>query len=469
MTDSTAPTAIDPTWAWQPYRPDASNPWTLQKAGHLHRRAGFGASMADLDRTFADGPEKAIHGVLNGGAGLAEFDKLMSDMAASLDAGSEEQLRAWWIFRILQTPFPLQERLTLFWHNHFATSNAKVRSTPLMLAQNELIRRHSLGSFRNLLQEMTKDAAMMIWLDTVANRKGQANENYARELMELFCLGIGHYTEQDVREGARAFTGWETRYGKFSIDQGQHDGGSKTFLGKTGPWGGEDIVRICLEQDAAPYFIASKLFRFFISDTLSPSKPLLDPLAKQLRDSDYDLRGVVETILRSNLFFTPHAYRAQIKSPVDFAVGIVRALEGHVGSLPLAEALEGLGQRLFAPPSVKGWDGGPTWINSTTLLLRHNLALAITSTEDNRFGRRTDPAALLHKHDKRADEEIVDFFMKLFLQNDATDDARIGLAQYLAEAHKQSYPPYWSERDKEDHRLRAACHLLLTQAEFQLN
>ncbi len=460
---------IDATWAWQPYRPSDQNPWDLKKAGHLHRRAAFGANRHQLDQTLADGPEKSIDALLHGGPGQAEFAAQMVDMAATLDPNNEPELRAWWLFRILQTPHPLEERLTLFWHNHFATSNAKVRNLSYMLGQNELMRRNALGSFRTMLLEMSKDPAMMVWLDTSLNKKGAANENYARELMELFSLGIGNYTERDVREGARAFTGWEIYDGKFALNSGGHDDGVKTYLGRTGRWGGEDVVRICLEQEAAPYFIAGKLFRFFISDTLQPTRELLSPVATRFRESDYDVRGVVETMLRSNLFFSEHAYRAQIKSPVDFAVGIVRALEGKVGPLPLAEALEGLGQRLLAPPSVKGWDGGAAWINSTTLLLRHNLALALTSTQDNRFGRRTDPAKLIRQYDKHTDEEVVDFLINLFLQGDLPADARAGLLDYLAGARKRSYPAYWSQQDQEDHRLRAVCHLLLTQADFQLN
>lgn len=461
--------SIDPNWAWQQYRPDAKNPWDLAKAGHLYRRAGFSANAGELDQAVADGPEKAVGKLLGGGAGQKAFEQQMADMAGSLDYNNESELRAWWLLRILQTPHPLQERLTLFWHNHFATSNAKVRNLHYMFNQNQWLRGNALGSFRTMLAEISKDPAMMIWLDTSQNKKGTANENYSRELMELFSLGIGHYTEQDVREGARAFTGWEIKDGKFSFNAAQHDDGLKKFLGQTGKFGGEDILRICLEQDAAAYFIAGKLFRFIVSETLAPSRELLEPLAARFRQSDYNLRELVETMLRSNLFFSPAAYRTQIKSPVDFAVGIVRALEGHVGAIPLADALEGLGQRLFSPPSVKGWPGGTVWINSTTLLLRHNLALNLTSTQDDRFGRRTDPAELVRKHGKQTDEEIVALFVRLFLQGDISAEGRASLLEYLAGARKQKYPAYWSAQDQQDHRVRAVCHLLLTQAEFQLN
>jgi uncharacterized protein (DUF1800 family) len=310
---------------------------------------------------------------------------------------------------------------------------------------------------------------MMVWLDTNLNKKGMPNENYSRELMELFSLGIGNYTEDDVREGARAFTGWEIKDGKFSFNKAQHDAGSKTFLGRTGDWDGDDIVRICLEQKAAPHFLTGKLFRCFISETLTPTPELLEPLATRFRQSDYDIGDLVATMLRSNLFFAKPAYRTRVKSPTDFALGIVHALEGRLGTIGLAVALEGLGQRLFYPPSVKGWDGGTAWINSTTLLQRQNLALALTSTQDDRFGRRTDPAAIARKYGRQGDEEVVAFFVNLFVQGDLPPDSHARLLDYLRKARSQGYPVYWTEQDVAEHRVRAVCHLLLTQPEFQLD
>src|SRR5262249_24107313 len=192
-----------------------------------------------------------------------------------------------------------------------------------------------------------------------------------------------------------------------------------------------DIVRICLEQKSAPYFIVGKLYRFLISESVPATPKLLAPLAEQLQKSDYDFGRLVETMLRSNLFFSPAAYRTSIKSPVEFAIGIVRALEGRLGTTALAIALQGLGQNVFNPPSVKGWDGGPTWLNGQTLLFRQNLALAVTSTQDDRFGRRTDPAALLRKYQKQSDGEIVDCLLRLFLQGDVPEESRTQVLQYL--------------------------------------
>jgi uncharacterized protein (DUF1800 family) len=292
--------------------------------------------------------------------------------------------------------------------------------------------------------------------------------------MELFSLGIGtpqkpNYTEQDIREAARAFTGWEIQGGKAVFNPGQHDDGPETVLGKTGKFKGEDIVAICLDQKVCPYFIAGKLFRFLVSETITPTEELLEPLAVQFRKSDYDFGALVETVLRSNLFFSPAAYRKRVKAPADFALGIVRALEGRIGTLALASALEDLGQNLFYPPTVKGWDGGPAWLNGQTLLFRQNLALALTSTEDDRYGRRTDPAALAEKYGKKAGAEVVDFFLGLFLQGDVPRESRAKLLKYQEEAPNQTVPVYWTEQDAAEHRVRALCHLVLTLPEFQLD
>jgi uncharacterized protein (DUF1800 family) len=474
MADTTKPEAIDPRWAWAPYQPSDRSAWDIKQVGHLYRRAAFGATAVDLDAALKAGPEKAVDALLHAAAdddpAVAAFVQQTDPLAQSIArANNGPQLRAWWLYRMLYSPQPLREKLTLFWHNHFATSNAKLQNVGSMLGQYRLMHKHALGNFAVLLQEMSKDPAMLVWLDTRGSKKGTPNENYARELMELFSLGPGNYTEKDIREAARAFTGWDLKDGKAVFKADAHDDGEKIVLGQTGKWQGEDIVRFCLDQEAAPRFIARKLFRFLISETLPAMPDLIEPLAEQLRKSNWDFGGLVRTVLRSNLFFSPLAYRSSIKSPVEFAIGIVRGLEGRIGTTQLALALEGLGQSIFYPPSVKGWDGGPAWLNGQTLLYRQNLSLALTSTEDDRFGRRCDPAALVRKHGKQSDEDVVEFLVRLFLQGDVTPDARAKLVAYLAEARKRTYPAYWSEQDVADHRIRAVCHLVLTLPEFQLN
>jgi uncharacterized protein (DUF1800 family) len=450
--------------------PGPKAPWDARKVGHLYRRAGFGATHAELESGLKAGADKTIDLLLKGGSGEEKFDAVMAPLAQSISAAnSGAQARAWWLYRMLYTPHPLHEKLTLFWHNHFATSNRKVNSAAAMLGQFGLTHKHALGNFRTLLHEMSQDPAMMVWLDTTQNKKGKPNENYARELMELFSLGIGNYTEQDIRQAARAFTGWEVRGGKAVFIPAQHDAGEKTVLGKTGKLKGADIVDICLAQKVCPYFIAGKLWRFLISETVSPTEELLEPLATEFRKSDFNFGRMVETVLRSNLFFSQTAYRTRIKAPVDFTLGIVRALEGRIGTSALGLALEGLGQNPFYPPTVKGWDGGPAWLNGQTLLFRQNLSLALTSTEDLRFGRRTDPAALARHHGKKTDTEIVDFFVHLFLQGDVPEESYAKLLKYQRDSHKQSVPVYWSEDDAANHRVRTLCHLVLTLPEFQLD
>ena len=460
---------IDPRWAWEPYRPSGPNPWDLRKAGHLYRRAAFGATWEELQTAVADGPDKAVEQLLRGreDAAFESNSRLMTESIRKFN--NDAQLAAWWLYRLVMgDPHPLREKMTLFWHNHFATSNAKVRNAGYMLGMYDLMNRHALGNFRDLLQEISKDPAMMVWLDTNQNKKGQPNENYARELMELFSLGIGNYTEKDIREAARAFTGWEIRDGKSFLNKSQHDDGTKTFLSRTGDWSGEDIVRICLEQESCPYFICGKLFRFLVSETIPPERELLEPLVDQFRKSGWDFGALVATVLRSNLFFAPDAYRTKVKSPVEFAVGIGAALGARPQFSALAQRLEGLGQHLFHPPSVKGWDGGPAWLNAQTLLYRQNLALAFTS-DDAQLTPRCNPVELASHHGRTEDAGTVEFFLELFLQGDVPPAARERLLDYLRQVRRPATTGYESMFAEPDRPIRAVCHLVLTLPEFQLN
>jgi hypothetical protein len=456
---------------WKPYEPSAENPWDRKKVGHLYRRAGFGATMAELDAGAAAGFEKTLALVLEGRPESEDFTRTSEFMASerSMPVGAPQpRLSAWWLDRMLKTAHPLREKMTLFWHNHFATSNAKVQNARYMLGQYRLMQKHALGCFHDLLIEMGTDPAMMVWLDTTGSTKGDPNENYARELMELFSLGIGHYTEKDIREAAKAFTGYEVKNGKGVLNARLHDDGVKKVLGESGKFVGQDIARICLDQAACPEFIVRKLYRFLISESEIPPAETIDPLAEQYRKSGFNTGQLVATMLRSELFFSSAAYRAKIKSPVEFATGIVRSLEGAAGALQLANALEGLGQVLFAPPSVKGWDGGQAWLNAQTLLGRNNLALALTSGESNGFADRCDPARLLTKAGVTGDEDSVRFLLDLFLQGDVQASAREKLLDYLKQAKSVKYPTYWSQDEATHHRQRAVTHLVLTLPEYQL-
>jgi Protein of unknown function (DUF1800) len=380
---------LDPAEAWQPWQPSSADPWGRKWAAHLYRRAAFGASREDLVEAERLGPDGTLDVLLRGKPRADELVESLVDVglvAAARDDGGK-QLRGWWLYCMLQGGHPLREKLTLFWHNHFATSIAKVQNPLLMFRQNCLLRTHALGKFGPFLQAMSKDAAMLIWLDSNSNIKGKPNENYAREVMELFSLGVGHYTERDIREAARAFTGWHTDGNGFAFNAGMHDAGPKTVFGRTGNWNGDDVVRIILEQPPAARFLVRKLYHFFISERAEPPDSFLEPLAESLRRSDYDIAGLVRTLLSSRHFYSEHAFRQRVKSPVEYVLGAVQAVyqryrEDEADYRPLRQQalvnwLGAMGQHLFAPPNVKGWPGGRAWLNTSTMLERANFAAAL--------------------------------------------------------------------------------------------
>src|SRR5262245_7449272 len=306
---------VDPADAWKPWKPTPADPWNRTWVAHLYRRAAFGANREELIEADKLGLDGTLDLLLNGQAQASEILPTLLDVgrvAATRDDNGV-QIRGWWLYCMLQGGHPLREKLTLFWHNHFATSIAKVRDANLMFRQNCLLREHALSPFGPMLQAVSRDGAMLVWLDSNSNVKGKPNENYARELMELFSLGVGNYTEKDVREAARAFTGWHTGNGGFQFVAAQHDDGQKTVLGKTGNWDGTDIVKIVLEQPAAARFLVRKLYSYFVSE-ITPPDALLEPLCDLFRKNDYDVKALMKTMLASRLFFSDHALRKRIKS-----------------------------------------------------------------------------------------------------------------------------------------------------------
>ena len=293
------------------------------------------------------------------------------------------QLREWWFREMLTTPAPLVEKMTLFWHNHFSTSQQKVRFTPLMYRQNVLLRRNALGNFGSLLREIGRDPAMLIYLDGANSRKGQPNENFAREVMELFTLGEGHYSERDIKEAARAFTGWsiDRDSGEFMFRRGIHDYGKKTVLGKTGNFDGDQIIDVLLGNPQTAQFITRKLWKEFVSTT--PDEPEVVRLAAIFRDSGYNIAKLMRAMLSSESFYSSENRAALIKSPVEFVVGTMRTFDIETANLrPFVIASALLGQNLFAPPNVKGWPGGEAWINSASLLGRKQLLDRLFKNED---------------------------------------------------------------------------------------
>jgi len=463
---------LDPVEEWKPWKPEQGNRLGLKWAGHLLRRAGFGASWDELKRAAEDSPEAVLLRLLEGDPKAAPHDRVLANDGIEIaERNNPFDLRGWWLDRMLNSGHPLREKMTLFWHNHFATSINKVQNPVLMFRQNELLRRHALGKFNVCLQEISKDPAMLIWLDSNSNVKGKPNENYAREVMELFSLGVGNYTEKDIREAARAFTGWHTDGQSYTFKADLHDEGTKTVFGQTGAWDGSDIVSLCLEQKACARFIVRKLYRFFVSEAVVPPDAFLEPLASAYRASDYHTGEVVRRLLSSRHFFSEHAYRQRIKSPVEYVLGLTRALgQNFVNPRALVGRLELLGQHLFAPPNVKGWEGGTAWLNTATVVERHNLAFAMTMgggavnlgnpDSTGTAAVAVDPSALARRERINEPEALVSYYVDLLLQGNLSRTAKDRLKSFLTDGD----PETW-ERDR---RIREMIHAVLTTPEYQL-
>jgi uncharacterized protein (DUF1800 family) len=430
---------------------DSRSPWTEADAAHLLTRGQFGYSPSDLDQAVERGLAATVERWLAPQPDEREFqvaEKALRDTAlATSEIGD---LKTWWLYRMRYSANPLVEKMTLFWHNHFATSNAKVNHVGRMARQNDLFREHALGDFRALLHGAARDPAMLIWLDGNANRKRHPNENFAREVMELFSLGLGNYSERDIQEAARAFTGWHVREGEFWFNALQHDAGEKTIFGKTGRFDGNDVIELCLDQPACPRYLAFKLLRTFV--TPQPNPELVEALAHSIRRHEFSLKPVLRELFTSQVFFAPEHRRSLIKSPLEFVLGALRALEG--GGVPwpaVAALLADLGQNVFEPPSVKGWDGGRLWINTSTLLTRANFAAQFCFSE--RFGKpdltrwaplAAEPDALIRR------------CLHVFLPGDES----------LATTLKS----LWNNLEGDPlHRLRALFSTIMTLPEYQLH
>jgi len=362
----------------------------LEEARHLLARTGFGPTLAEvrafsvLDRREAverllAAPERAQSEPPAWTSDTEVLvrrrptrEELVALNTAQLVQVSE--LRGWWLNEMITTPAPLVERMTLFWHNHFTSGRQKVRFPQLMYRQNALLREHALGNFGALLHAVSRDPAMMIYLDTASNRRGQPNENFAREVMELFTLGEGHYSETDIREAARAFTGWslDGRH-EFVMRRSLHDDGEKTVMGRSGRFEGDDVLDILLAQPRTAQFITEKLWREFVSPEPDPAE--VGRIAGIFRASGYEVRAALRELLLSPAFWAQHNRASLIKSPAEYVAGMLRQFGIPVANaMPFAAAMVGMGQTLFDPPNVKGWPGGESWINAATLLTRKQFA-----------------------------------------------------------------------------------------------
>ena len=408
--------------SWSPYRPTPDAPWDLSRAWTLRRMAGFAATWNELKRDLKDGPEAAVGRILAGTcrsegvpAEFATTADLLGDAAAG--ASDAHRLQAWWLYRMLFTPDPLTERLTLLWHNHFATSQLKVDDVAAMKRQNDTLRRHARGPFGDLLRAMLCDPALLVWLDAPSNRKGKPNENLARELMELFTLGVGHFSERDVQQTARALTGLAVNQGHYTVRPDWHDDGAKTILGTTGSFDGDQLANVLLGQPATAWRLAWRLCHAFLGENVADELAIAK-LADLLRRDDLHIGRAVAVILHSELFFSARNLHAQVSEPAAFAVGTVRSLERFdppPSTLVLAEWVRRLGQDLFFPPNVGGWPGGRSWLSGRTVVARANFAAALVDghLHAGSSADKPDLQALAARHGRGKD--ALPFFGELLI------------------------------------------------------
>jgi hypothetical protein len=513
--------SLEPVWSAQPDR------WDFAAAAHLLRRAGFGGSTAETRQLVDLGPEKAVAGLVNysavkddfhpiefgeltssltmrkkegGGAGPAmaggaalyrELSPEQRKMLYQLSQGAQREklseMKMWWLDRMVRTPKPLEEKMTLFWHGLFVSNLTSVRNSALLYQQNELFRKSAVGNYKDLTLEVSKNPAMLIFLNNNDNKKEHPNENYARELMELFTMGIGNYTEKDIKESARAFTGWTNIGDQFAFNKRQHDIDPKTFLGKTGNFDGAQIIDIIFEQACTSKYIATRLLKFFAID--EPSEEIVAALAAVVKSNKFEIAPTLQTLFASQWFYSQEVMRRQIKSPVQLIVGTLRALGvGLSQPAQVDSALKLMGQELFMAPTVKGWDGGRSWINTSTLFARYNLPAYLGTGRLPAGGKvPTDAMAAGAGREQYADfnsgwspqidlaqagasttDAVVDLYIKKLLGAPLDPRKRDELIEFVnatGDAKSHLHDPIAAESD---HRVRNLVHLIMSMAEYQL-
>ncbi|MDA4128204.1 MAG: DUF1800 domain-containing protein [Thaumarchaeota archaeon] len=354
---------------------------------HLLRRAGFGASQSELSSHESLGFNSAVDKLVNyESVDNSPLDStqpnILLEYSGKRTGGELNNLATWWLNRMVKTNRPLEEKMTLFWHNHFATGYSKVQNGYLMYKQNEFFRTNALGNFKDILSGITADGAMLVWLDGNQNRKGNPNENFAREVMEVFSTGRGPYTEDDVKAGALAFTGYKIdTNGNGVFDPNLHDGSVKTFLGHTGNFGPADIIDILVSHPSTAANLSNELFSFFAYP--SPSPDTVKNLSQVYLDSGHSIKALVQAILTSPEFMSSQAYMSQIKSPAEFVAGSLRSLGATADPVKSVTSMSHMGQMLFDPPSVFGWPSGLGWIDTASVLERYNFPLLLQTSQEN--------------------------------------------------------------------------------------
>lgn len=458
-------------------QPLAASKFGFEQAAHLLNRAGFGGTRQQIEALQRMGLNRAVDYLVDYDRidesdlpepecdpdimrpptaeerelqKQARTDEVIQDRLRAaqlfrqeLDAKQMVELERWWLGRLIATPRPLQEKLTLLWHGHFASHYRAVGDSYLMLKQNQFFRTHAAGSFADLALGIVRDPAMIKFLNNNSNRKGRPNENLARELMELFTLGEGNYTEEDIKEGARALTGYTYQDNDFHFDKRAADMETKTILGQTGMWDGESFVRILLNRQDCPTFIAYKLYRHFVADIddgfSDLAKSFITQLARLIWTMRYQLKPALKAMFRSQTFYDPAIMGNQIKSPAQLLVGTVRMLDMPVTDINLlGDAMNMMGQKLFNPPSVAGWYGGRSWINTSTLFVRQNLCTyLLTGKLPFRDGWspdqiELDPSQFIEGLEHPTPGRIVDHLLGTFCAVKLSPERREPLVKFLA-------------------------------------
>lgn len=510
-------------------QPLPAKQWNREMAAHLLRRAGFGGSPVEVDRLAEMGLDAAVDSMIdyqNVGYDVAPplidpmvresprtaEQRLLSDeerrqyqqKRQMAERRSLEEVRLYWIDRMIHSPRPFEEKMTLFWHGHFTSGAREVRRALFMSEQNEFLRKNAVGNFRDLVIGISKDRAMLLYLDAARSSKKQPNENYARELMELFTLGVGNYTEGDVKAAARAFTGWGFDDDGFDFRPRQHDDSKKTFMGKNGNFNGEDIIDMILANQACSRWLSKCILEYFVRP--DPEPQLIDAFASVLRRNKFELRPSFKALFKSQAFYHASSRGSLIKSPAELVVGAARQLGLPLEDLLGAErSMSNMGQELMQPPNVKGWDGGQKWINTATLFQRYNyigkllrgeaaadertraLARAVVSKDEEEKEKMTamsgmqaaqaqsrmggakqpafDPNAILRDRGLNDAEQIVDFFVAQLLAAPLPGAKREWLVHYLMDGGTA----FDVSKSGAAERVRNMVHLLCSTPDFQLN
>jgi hypothetical protein len=474
-------------------KPLAPDRWDYSKARHLLVRAGFGGTPQEVQKLCSMGLYKAVDQLVEfyrqPAPGTA-FDpvpplpvdpleaklrvEFMTGRVAgarrSVERGQVGRLRHWWLQRMVESPRPLQEKLTLFWHGHFANQDSVVQNSYTMYRQNQFFREHAAGNFGALLYGIVHDPAMVRYLDNNKNVKGEPNENLAREILELFSMGLDQgYTEKDIAEAARALTGYnyDDSTGVFRFLYNKHDTTDKTIFGQTGPWTGDDLVRLILEQPEPAQFVARKMWEFFAY--LDPETVTVERLAVVLRGNKYAMEPMLKNLFLSEEFYSERAMGNQIKSPVELVVGLLRDLgvkqTSNYGVLD--GAIQQMGMQLLEPPDVKGWRYGRAWISSQRLFVRYNTVAELVKSVAQPDGQKgVDVVALLEKGQCEDAGMAVDYLAKACLQRPLNDEKRKELIGFLGELPSKS--EWASKRGELNEKLRALVVLMLSMPEYQM-